>query len=192
MGERLTERLVRAARSRMEHSMGALSLRQALLYDRTAGVTDLDVGRWMQHGEELRARGVHVDDEEATKHDRLCLELLAMESARGNRILMYGGEATARILSSTDQKMAGHQVQLIKHAWEVFGEQPNAAELAGVTTARGDLDVSQADMDLLTEDEMRATEADVRLRAEAGARIRARFETARRRVASGGEADVVH
>lgn len=173
--------------------MGALSLRQALLYDRRAGLTDLDVGRWMQRGEELRARGAHLDDEDLTPHDRLTLELVAMDSARANRALMYAGEATGRILASREPRMAGHQVALIKHTWDVFGEQGSAADLGGAERARGDLDLSQADMDLLTEDEVRALEEDVRVRAAATARIRALVAAARQRSSAGSESpDTVH
>jgi hypothetical protein len=193
VGQRLTARLVAAARARMEAAGGLLSLRQALLYDRRAGLTDLDVGRFCQRGEELRARGAHEDDADVTAHDRLCLELVNMDSARASRTLLYAGEAATRILTSREPKMAGHQVALIKHTWDTFGEVGSAAVLGGTTERRDGLDVPQADMDLMTDAELRLFEADVRVRAEAAARIASLVATVRRRASERPiEADVVH
>lgn len=186
---RLNPRLVNAARTRMQASMGYLSLRQALLYDRQAGLTDLDVGRWLQRGEELRARGAHEDDADLTPHDRLCLELVGMDSARGNRALLYAGEAAARILTSTEPKMAGHQVQIIKHVHEVFGEDASAAALVGVER-RSEMDIPQTTIDLMTEDEVREYEALAAARATATAGIRALAARVAQRGA--GDGAIVH
>lgn len=177
----------------MEASGGLLSLRQALLYDRRAGLTDLDVGRFMQRGEELRARGAHEDDPDVTAHDRLCLELVGMDSARASRALLYAGEAATRILTSTEPRMAGHQVALIKHTFDTFGEVGSAAVLAGAAEQKDGLDVPQADMDLMTDDELRQFEADVRVRAEAAARIASLMAAVRRRGSERSiDVDVVH
>lgn len=147
-GATLTQRLVDAARARIEHAFGQLSVRRALLYDPHAGVSDHDVSRWLARGEALAAADAGAAS--LSRHDRLCLELVRMDTHRGSAELMRAGMAARRILDSTDPRAYSAQVKLINLLREAFKDREG-----GETRAVG---ISQADMDGFTAAQLREVE----------------------------------
>lgn len=175
-GAQLTRKLVEATRVRLEHSLGMLSVRRALLYDPRAGVTDRDVGRWLARGSELEAAGAQP----VTEYDRLCVELTRMDSARGGVELVRAGMAARRILDSRDPRAYSAQVRLIGLLQHTFADRD-----AGDQRHVG---VSQEDMDSMSAEQLEHFEALLAERARVSSKIDAVVESVRRgRVLAAGD-----
>ena len=174
-GAQLTRKLVEAVRVRLEHSLALLSVRRALLYDPRAGVTDRDVARWLARGSEIEASGAVAE----TEHDRLCVELARMDTARGGGELVRAGMAARRILDSRDPRAYGAQVRLIALLRQAFAD-PETGEQRGVG-------VSQEDMDALPAEQLERVEALLAERARISREIESIFEAVRRQRALDGD-----
>ncbi len=170
--KKLSRKLVDAARVRMEASMGALSVRAALLADTRNGVTDVVISQWMQRGEELRVEGLSSTDEHLPEYDQLCLLLVELDTTCGSRALQLAGEAMEDILRSRDSRTAGARVTLIKHVQASLGGD-RFVQRQIVEHRGGDLDFSQAQMDALSREELVRYEEIVKLRATLADELRA-------------------
>lgn len=184
--KKLSRKLVDAARVRMEASMGALSVRAALLADTRNGVTDVVISQWMQRGEELRVEGLSSTDEHLPEYDQLCLLLVELDTTCGSRALQLAGEAMEDILRSRDSRTAGARVTLIKHVQASLGGD-RFVQRQIVEHRGGDLDFSQAQMDALSREELVRYEEIVKLRATLADELRAMANA----IASRGAAAIV-
>lgn len=184
--KKLSRKLVDAARLRMESSMGALSVRAALLADTRSGVTDVVISQWMQRGEELRVENLSSADEHLPEYDRLCLLLVELDTTCGSRALQLAGEAMEDLLRSRDVRTAGPRVALIKHVQASLGGD-RFVQRQIVEHRVGDLDFSQAQMDALSREELLRYEEIVKQRAALADELRAMASL----VASRGTAAIV-
>lgn len=174
----LTPALVAAVKTRLEFSAGMMSLRRALLFDPDAGVTDADVARWLGRAEELRASG----ETPATSHDRLCMELLRLDSAKGGSALVRAGMAMRRILDSRDQRAFGAQARLIVHLQQTHGDRETQGDARAVGVG-----LAQEDMDALSAEELERAEALLAERTRITAELEELVSAARRRLADGDQ-----
>jgi len=173
MRVQLTAALVRRAEFRMKHGGGLVSVRQALIVD-DAGVTDLDIAKWLERGEALRVKGIASQSREVTEHERLCVRLCELDSARYVPTLIKAGEAMQEILVSTDPRAMGAKVRLISKLVDLTAPPP------GVEDART-VGWSQDDMDALTRAELRELDKIREAKASLHARETAIMLSARAR-----------
>lgn len=149
-----------------------LSVRQSLLMGR-GGVTDRDISEWMARGEALAAQGCSSTADGLPLHDRLCVKLCELDRSKGARLMLYAGEAAARILSSRDPRAMSAQTKLITHLMD-HNAEPQAVVERGVG-------VSQEDMDAMTTAELAELERLIEARQEVSRQIDAVVQAARGR-----------
>lgn len=162
----------------MQASMGSLSIRQALLMDPKAGITDLVISQWMTRGEELRVEGLHSEDKHLPEHDQLCLALVELDTTASSRVLQLAGEALEHELLSRDPRTASVRATLIKHVQASLGGD-RFVQRQIVEHRGGELDFTQAEMDLLSRPALERYEVIMRERAALADELRAMIAAAK-------------
>lgn len=188
---KLTKLIVNTAVLRMQVAMTGLSITRALTMHACPLISARQAGSWIDTGREYAARGLSSDDADLPEETRLCLRLYEADSKVAGEAQLKVGQAKRRILESEDPKMAGAQVQLIKHidqalAPELFTPR-SVVRHEGAPTSQ--FTFTQEQLDLLTRDELELIDTWVAERAALAEKIATAFRTAEARA---GKVPAVH
>lgn len=179
---KITQDIVDAAILRMQVAYTGLSITRALTLSARPIISGRQAGAWLDVGRDLAARGLTSDNDDLTEEQRLCLRIFEADGRVSGEAMMKAGQAKRRILESEDPKMAGPQVNLIKHIDQALApELFTPRQVVRHEVAGSQFTLSQDDIDVLSRDEVEELERLVRVRADAADAILALVKQAKTR-----------